>query len=383
MSTRLNAPYGGTLIQLLKPRASLAIAGLPVLTLNSVIESDVLNIGVGSFSPLTGFMGSKDFQSVCQSMRLVESALPWTIPIVFDLTEEQKRSIEGARIVVLKSATSGELIGAITPSEIYVHDKDLRIRSTYGVSDDAHPGVKLVRGMGPWLLAGEVTVFNEALPADPLAQPAAVRARLAEMGLSRVAGFQTRNVVHRAHEYLQRVALELCDGLLVHPMVGWKKSGDFKPEVVRHAYRSFIDAYYPKNRALLAFLQVAMRYAGPKEAVFHAIIRKNFGCSHFIVGRDHAGVGGYYGMYAAHEIFDSLPDLGITILKLRGPFYCSKCETIATDHSCGHDDSVRDFISGTAIRKILTEGSDPSNYIFRKEVLESLKLFAKEGFFYD
>lgn len=383
MVTSLNAPYGGKLVQRLADRDSVPKGDWPRLRVNSIVESDLINIAVGAFSPLEGFMGEKDFLSVCRETRLSGSGLPWTIPILFDLTDEEKARVGGASRVLLESAATGELIGFIEPSEIYSHDRKLRIDSTFGVDDEKHPGVKLTRAMGPWLIAGPVTAFRDALSTDPLAYPTGVRARLAEMGMRQVAGFQTRNVVHRAHEYLQRVALEVCDGLLVHPVVGWKKAGDFKPEAVRAGYRRFIDSYFPKNKALLAFLNVAMRYAGPREAVMHAIIRKNYGCSHFIVGRDHAGVGGFYDTYAAHQIFDRLPALGIEILRLREPFYCAKCESIATDRTCGHGDAEREYISGTKIRKILSEGVDPQNHIFRTEVLESLRSLNIGGLFFE
>lgn len=382
MSAALNLPYGGVLVRRISAPGSVLPDGLPVLVIDDIIESDLLNLATGAFSPLDGFMDSKTLASVCSSNRL-PGGLPWTIPIVFPLSAEQRGEIGDAALVALKSAVTGKVLGTITPSEVYAHDKEARIAATYGTSDDAHPGVKLVRGMGPFLLAGKITVREDALSPDPLAYPAGVRARLSEMGLAKVAGFQTRNVVHRAHEYLQRVALEVCGGLLVHPVVGWKKSGDFRPEAVRRGYEEFIRKFYPPKKVLLAFLKVAMRYAGPKEAVFHAIIRKNYGCSHFIVGRDHAGVGGFYGTYAAHEIFDTMPPLGIEILRLREPFYCSKCDGVATDNTCGHAESDREYISGTKVRGILTGGGDPAHHIFRTDVLESLRLLKESGLFYD
>jgi len=382
MGADLNAPYGGALVQRIVPRASVRAEGAPVLTVDEIVESDLLNLATGAFSPLDGFMDLKTLESVCTSSRLAAGGLPWTIPVVFDLTEEQRLLIKDAPLVVLKSASTGREFGTIAPAQIYPHDKDMRIAATFGTSDESHPGVKLVRGMGPHLLAGRIAVFEDALSKDALAHPAGVRARLKELGLTKVAGFQTRNVVHRAHEYLQRVALEVCGGLLVHPVVGWKKPGDFRPEAVRRGYEEFIRSFYPADKVLLAFLNVAMRYAGPKEAVFHAIIRKNYGCSHFVVGRDHAGVGGFYNTYAAHAIFDTLPPLGIEILRLREPFYCFKCDGLATDNTCGHGEADRDYISGTKVRKILTGGGDPAHHIFRKEVLHSLQEL-RGGLFYD
>lgn len=381
MSGTLNAPYGGVLVNRIAAPGSIPLAGKPALVMDDIVESDLLNIAVGAFSPLEGFMDSKTLASVCASNRLPDG-LPWTIPIAFALTDDQRAAVGQAALVALKS-TAGKIVGVIEPSEIYAHDKVGRIMATFGTSDESHPGVKVVSGMGPWLMAGKVTVFEDALSPDPLAYPAGVRARLAEMGLHKVAGFQTRNVVHRAHEYLQRVALEVCGGLLVHPVVGWKKSGDFRPEAVRRGYEEFIKGYFPAKKVLLAFLKVAMRYAGPKEAVFHAILRKNYGCSHFIVGRDHAGVGGFYGTYAAHEIFDTMPPLGIEILRLREPFYCVKCDGVATDNTCGHAESDREYISGTKVRGILTGGGDPAHHIFRTTVLDSLRPLKESGLFFE
>jgi sulfate adenylyltransferase len=382
MTAVLNAPYGGILVRRISAPGSALPKGTPLLVIDDIVESDLLNLATGAFSPLDGFMDSKTLASVCASNRLPDG-LPWTIPIAFAISAEQRREIEGAALVALKSAVTGKLVGTIAPSEVYAHDKEARISATFGTNDDAHPGVKLVRGMGPFLLAGKISAFEDALSSDPLAYPAGVRARLSAMGLNKVAGFQTRNVVHRAHEYLQRVALEVCGGLLVHPVVGWKKSGDFRPEAVRRGYEEFIRKFYPPKKVLLAFLKVAMRYAGPKEAVFHAIIRKNYGCTHFIVGRDHAGVGGFYETYAAHQIFETMPPLGIEILRLREPFYCVKCDGVATDNSCGHSDSDREYISGTKVRSILTGGGDPAHHIFRTDVLDSLRPLKESGLFYE
>ncbi len=381
MGAELNTPYGGVLVRRLAAPGSIKLDGLPVLEMDDIVESDFLNIAVGAFSPLEGFMDSKTLASVCSSNKL-PNGLPWTIPIAFALTDEQRAAVGKAKLVALKTA-AGKVAGVLEPSEIYPHDKAARILATFGTSDEKHPGVKVVSGQGPWLIAGKITAFEDALSTDPLAYPAGVRARLAEMGLTKVAGFQTRNVVHRAHEYLQRVALEVCGGLLVHPVVGWKKSGDFRPEAVRRGYEEFIRGFFPAKKVLLAFLKVAMRYAGPKEAVFHAIIRKNYGCTHFIVGRDHAGVGGYYGTYAAHEIFDTLPPLGIEILRLREPFYCAKCDGVATDNTCGHAEGDREYISGTKVRGILTGGGDPAHHIFRTDVLNSLRPLKESGLFFD
>jgi len=395
MAPGLNCPYGGTLIHRVVPRPESTFtsqaqpggrgpdADAPVLDISAVAESDLFNLATGAYSPLTGFMGQKDFEAVCREGRLTGSGLPWTIPIVLEITQAERTRIARASSVALRSSSTGTTVGVIHPSEIYRHDKALRILGTFGVDDPSHPGVQLVSATGPFLVAGEIEAYAEALSPDPLAYPSGVRARLETMQAHSVAGFQTRNVVHRAHEYLQRVALEICGSLLVHPVVGWKKIGDFKADVVRHCYRRFMDAYYPSDRTLLAFLNVAMRYAGPKEAVFHAILRKNFGCSHFIVGRDHAGVGGFYDPYAAHRVFDGLEDLGIEILRLREPFYCRSCDQVATDRTCGHAYAEREYISGTKIRALLAGGADPASHIFRPEVLASLNELKDQGLFYE
>lgn len=384
--TKLNAPYGGSLISRIEPRKKheSVLSTLPALRASQVVHSDLLNIANGSFSPLTGFMGKAEIESVCLQMRL-SSGEPWTIPIVFELTEEEKNLIGNAERIAIRAYNSEELIGIVEIKSLFAYDKEARILGTFGTTDATHPGVNLVSKAGPYALSGTVIAFAEAYENAFMntKSPKEVREALEKMNLLSIAGFQTRNVIHRAHEYLQRVALEVCGGLLVHPVVGWKKSGDFRPEAVRGAYTKFIDAFYPKEKVRLEFLNIAMRYAGPKEAVMHAIIRKNYGCSHFIVGRDHAGVGGFYSSYAAHEIFDQIPHLGIEILRLREPFYCKKCGSVATDRTCGHAESDREFISGTKVRKILSSKSEPSSDIFRPEVLEYLRHFSLEELFFE
>lgn len=381
--SRLNRPYGGELVQRVVSRLDRTAAGKTVLSINPLLEMDLMNIAMGAFSPLTAFMSSEDFTAVCRGNGLAANGLTWTIPIVFDISEEERRQVRIGEEIILRSEMTNDLVGFIVPSEVYPHDKNLHIESTFQVGSLDHPGVRLVKGMKPYLLAGEVFAFSEAIDTASLFFPRQVRERLDSMGLSEVAGFHTRNVVHRAHEYLQRVALELTGGLLIQPIVGWKKSGDFRTEVIHHAYARFIDDYYPKGRVLLAFLKTPTRYAGPKEAVFHAIIRKNFGCSHFIVGRDHAGVGSFYGAYDAHRIFDRLPHLGIEVLRLREPFYCRRCEAVASDATCGHGPEDRSYISGTEIRNCLLNGVSPGRQIFRPEILEELRRFSKADLFYD
>lgn len=379
---KLNSPYGDVLIDKVVNRSPGKLSSIP-LFLDEVQESDLINIGTGAFSPLNGFMNSQNFLSVCRESVLRSNGLPWTIPIVLDVDSEEARRVEIGTPVLLISRTTNAEIGYIVPEEVFKHDKSMHKVSTFGTVDLAHPGVARVEKMKDFLLAGEIFLFREALSTDPLSYPAQVREFLTKNEIWKIAGFQTRNVVHRAHEYLQRVAIESVGAVLVHPVVGWKKRGDFRAEVVKSAYEEFIKNYYPEKSAVLAFLKLAMRYAGPREAVFHAIVRKNYGCSHFIVGRDHAGVGDYYERYAGHKIFDSLPHLGIEILRLFEPFYCEKCDSIASEKTCGHGDENREYISGTKIRKILNDGADPRGHIFRGDVLKRIKTFSNSEIFYE
>ncbi len=374
----MNKPYGNVLTQSV-------ISELPTtdaeIDTNSLIRSEAINIAIGAFSPLSGFMNEADFNSVCTKQSLSTIPLTWTIPVVFDISQPEKVKLENKKRILLKY--NSENYGMLEVESIFQQDKKLRCQSVYGTLDESHPGVKLVSEMGNFLISGKVFVLKSYIDKYVKDTPISIREKIQKAKLNTVAGFQTRNAIHRAHEYLQRTALELCDGLLVQPVVGWKKIGDFIPEAVRASYETFIKDYFPKNKVILSFLELAMRYAGPNEAVFHAIIRKNYGCTHFIVGRDHAGVGSFYGTYDAQDIFDRLPyPLGIEILKLKEPFYCKKCECIASEKTCGHSENEREYISGTKIRNILNTGKAPNSNIFRPEVLQSLNEI-KGNLFYE
>lgn len=374
--SQLNSPYGGTLIESI---ASDRITNVPVVQIGQHTASDIFNIATGAFSPLNGFMGQSDFQSVCEHGRLYDSQLPFTIPVIWDVSSEDADKIRiGGQVEVARQSDPVPL-GYVNVSEMFPFDKQVYVESVYGTDDLSHPGVNFVQSMGDMLVAGQVFLYEHALPADQTAIPRGTRQALQEKGLTRVAGFQTRNVVHRGHEHQLRTALDVCGGLLIHPIVGWKKSGDFRPEVIRDGYRVFIDTYLPPEKVVLAFLDTTMRYAGPKEAVFHAIIRRNYGCSHFIVGRDHAGVGGFYDTYAAHQIFDRLPDLGIEILRFSGAFFCHRCGSTATDHSCGHSDEHRNYLAGQDIRALFAGGKEPDAQFLRKEVFECIKEYQRKG----
>jgi sulfate adenylyltransferase len=266
-------------------------------------------------------------------------------------------------------------VGLLEVEDIFSFSKKTWAKKVFGTDNVAHPGVGRLFRSSDIFLGGSVWLVNK--PDFEFERfnltPSETRAAIKRYGWKTVAGFQTRNVPHRAHEYLQKLALSITDGILIHPIIGWKKDGDFAPQAIIHAYRALIKYYYPKNRVIFAGLSTAMRYAGPREAVFHAIVRKNYGCTHFIVGRDHAGVGEFYGKYDAHKIFDTLPDLGITPLLLREPYYCRKCKEIVSDKVCPHGSNWHDYISGTMVRELIKNKKTIPEYIMRKEVVQILR----------
>lgn len=375
----MNKPHGGRLInRFIKQKK---IEYRCSVTLSEVALSDIYNIAEGVFSPLEGFMTQQDFLNTVN--KNICKGLSWTIPILLDIEEHESKNIKNQRYVTLKDSR-GVVVGFMDVDDIYKHNKDLHAEKVFGTKDRKHPGVNFVYEMKKYLLGGKVYVFPQKTKELAYLSPQQARDHFEELKLETIAGFQTRNVLHRAHEYLQRCALELVDGLFLQPIVGWKKSGDFTAEAVVKAYLEFVKDYYPEERVVFGTLKTAMRYAGPKEAVFHAIIRKNFGCTHFIVGRDHAGVGGYYDKYAAHQIFDEIGDIGITILKFKEPLYCSKCDLIVTEKTCGHKDKYHQEISGTLVREVLKNGHQPEHQIFRPEVYNLLeKILKKQHLFYE
>ncbi|MDO8463844.1 MAG: sulfate adenylyltransferase [Gallionella sp.] len=331
-------------------------------------------IGLGAFAPLTGFMDEKEFLSVVETLRLPSGAV-FSLPVILDIEEASVEAIRGTEVVDL--VFNGTLVGRIRPSDFFSCDRREIARKVYGTDDPDHPGVKYFYGLKPIFLGGEVELLrrtNFDISADELT-PSETKQIFRERGWKRVVGFQTRNVPHRAHEYLQRIALEHADGLFVQPLVGRKRSGDYTPEAIMRGYRALIGEFLPPHRVVLGILSTLMRYAGPREAVFHAIIRRNYGCTHFIVGRDHAGVGNWYGLYDAHELtrqFDG--DLGIEIMRLKGPYYCPKCDGIVTENTCAHLGA--DFtqqISGTYMRNILSNGNRPDLHLMRQEIVDALK----------
>ena len=333
-------------------------------------------LALGAFKPLTGFMTEGEFGSVVDHMRL-PGGEPFPLPVVLDLDDEQAGAARTSSSIQLMF--EGSAVGEVFPNSVFTCDKPGVAEKVYGTSDSRHPGVAHFMSMGEHFVGGAVRLDRRAsfeFSGHELT-PGETRAHFVAKGWKTVVGFQTRNVPHRAHEYLLRLALEQADGLFIQPLVGRKKAGDYTPSAILTAYRKLIDGFLPRERVLLGVLSTAMRYAGPREALFHAIIRRNYGCTHFIVGRDHAGVGNYYGKYEAHELAHRFEDeIGIRILRFAGPYYCAICSEIVTERTCPHPESdpqaVTD-ISGTDLRAMLVGGSPPAPELLRRDILESLR----------
>ncbi len=374
----LIAPHGGKLnTREATGDAAKALAdrakSLPQRALNSRESADLEMLANGGFSPLDGFMTQAQYKGVVDSMTLPDG-LPWSIPVTLSVSKEQANAFKGE--IALTDA-GGTPMAIMTVSETFPYDKQHEAEKVYRTTEDKHPGVAAVYEQDELLAGGQVEVFqrlsNPTFPEYRL-DPAQTRAAFAERGWKRVVGFQTRNPVHRAHEYIQKAALEITDGLLLHPLVGDTKADDIPADVRMECYKVLLDNYYPKDRVILSVLPAAMRYAGPREAVFHAIMRKNYGCSHFIVGRDHAGVGNYYGTYDAHGIFDDIDPvrLGITPLFFDHTFFCKRCEGMASSKTCPHGADERVSLSGTQVRDFLSKGVEPPHEFSRPEVARVL-----------
>jgi len=378
----LISPHGGSLINRLASDAEAAeirarAESLPKVVLNSRQASDFEMIATGGLSPLTGFMRSAEYAEVIETRHLPGGKLAWTIPITLAPEDSVSAAIGIGQEVALYYEDGSTLAGVIAVSEKYPLRKQKEAEHVYRTTDQAHPGVAAVFEQGETALAGEIRAV--ALPPytdfpGHRLTPEQTRAAFAERGWKTVVAFQTRNPIHRAHEYLQKCALEMVDGLLVHPLVGATKGDDIPADVRMKCYVALLDNYYPKERTLLAVNPAAMRYAGPSEAIFHAIIRKNYGCTHFIVGRDHAGVGNYYGTYDAQTIFDEFDPSAIEIvpLKFEHSFWCNACEGMASGKTCPHGREQHVALSGTKVREMLRAGEVPPMEFTRPEVAQIL-----------
>ncbi len=378
----MSTPHGGKLIDrtVASPEAERELReeakGLRKLTLTGRELNDLALIAIGAISPLTGFMTRADYESVVPTMRLA-NGLPLSIPVVLAVDREEAPT-PGSRAALYDG--EGALRGVIEVQDVFEYDKKREAENVYRTDDEKHPGVAALYERKDVLIGGPVWVLPRERDPENLT-PAQTRAEFERRGWKTIVGFQTRNPVHRAHEYIQKCALEMVDGLLLHPLVGETKGDDIPADVRMRCYRALLDNYYPSDRVLLSTLPAAMRYAGPREAIFHAMMRKNYGCTHFIVGRDHAGVGSYYGTYDAQKLFDefSIDELGIMPLKFENSFYCRRCQSMGSKKTCPHDPENHVSLSGTAVRAMLRAGELPPPEFSRPEVAQILIEASREA----
>ena len=353
---------------------------LKKVVISSRESGDLIMLGIGGFTPLTGFMGHADWLSVCTTMQMT-NGLFWPIPITLSTTPTTADTITIGEDVALVDSESGEIMGTMTVTEKYSIDKDLECREIFRTNDIAHPGVKMVMEQGDVNLAGPVKVLSQGeFPtkyADTYMTPAQTRELFEAKGWKTIAAFQTRNPMHRSHEYLAKIAIEICDGVMVHSLLGALKPGDIPAEVRQEAISVLIDKYFVKNTVVQSGYPLDMRYAGPREALLHALFRQNYGCSHLIVGRDHAGVGEYYGPFDAQTIFEKIPAgaLQTQPLKIDWTFWCNACGGMASTKTCPHTPADRVLVSGTKLRKALSEGEAVVENFSRPEVLEVLRAY--------
>jgi sulfate adenylyltransferase len=377
-------PHGGTLIHRIVSDVEAATlreeaGSLPKIELSSKQACDLEMIAIGAFSPLTGFACKADFESICNTMRLADGTV-FPIPVTLAVDDDVKATLsEGGRAALYHA--DGTLLAVMDVTEIYGHNRDIEMNGVFRTTDEAHPGVKAVMDEGDWLVGGDIhvlTVTPEQEPGEQFTEyrlpPAATRAAFEAKGWSTVAAFQTRNPIHRAHEYLCKCATEICDGLLIHPLVGETKPGDIPADVRMKCYETIIEHYFVPEYTMLSVMPAAMRYAGPREAVLHAIVRQNYGISHFIVGRDHAGVGDYYGTYDAQEIFNDIneSDLAVTPLKFEHAAWSNKAQGMVSAKTFPKIKGDQIFLSGTKVRELLAQGERPPAEFSRPEVADVL-----------
>ncbi len=383
MTTHLVPPHGGgQLTPLLLNDDELFVElekakSLPVVPMTSMETSDLIMMAIGAFSPLSGFMNQEDYKNVVDHMHLADGTL-WPIPITLSISEDLANSVSIGSQVALRDEESGELMGSMAVTEKYGYEKSHEAKMVFRTDEESHPGVSKLMAQKDILISGPVKVFSEGPYPEQFGRhfgrPAETRALFEEKGWNTIAAFQTRNPIHRSHEYCTKIALEVTDGLFIHPLVGKLKSGDIPADIRMKCYEVLLKNYYPEDRVILKVYPMEMRYGGPREAVLHAIFRQNYGCSHLIIGRDHAGVGNTYGPFDAQKIFTDIgaEELQIKPLKIDWTFWCHKCDGMASMKTCPHGKEDRVLISGTDLRKQLSEGQHPPKEFSRPEVAEIL-----------
>ncbi len=359
-------PHGGVLVNRI---TKVDPSGLLSIQISEDLANDVENIADGIFSPLEGFLGKEDFESVVSRGRL-SNGLAWTIPIVLDVDESTASKMKDAGDALLQNP-QGLGVAVLHVDETFCFDKEKTAQGVYGTTDSSHPGVAKTMSMKDYLVGGKIDYIQR--PEDSEIRkyrlaPKQTREAFAQAGWKTICAFQTRNPPHVAHEMLQKTSITTRDGVFVNPIIGKKKSGDFVDDVIVKCYETMIKLYYPENRCKLGTLHTEMKYAGPKEAIHHAIMRQNYGCTHIIIGRDHAGVGKFYDPFAAQKIFDDYPELDISPVFFPAFFYCKQCLTYTTPKACPHDDDAKEQISGTKLREMIQNDQAPSEFILRPEV---------------
>lgn len=367
-------PHGGKLVNRITQKNT---NGMFSVSVSEDLANDVENIADGIFSPLEGFLSKPDFDSVITKGRL-SNDLAWTVPIVLDVDKDSAQKAKDFKDIALQ--TTHGVFAILHVEDSYTFDKTKTSQAVYGTTDINHPGVAKTMSMNDYLLGGKIDYIKRP-DADPIRKyrltPNDTRKAFSDAGWKTIAAFQTRNPPHVTHEMLQKESFLSCDGVFVNPLIGKKKSGDFIDQVILESYLAMISNYYPNNRCTLATLHTEMRYAGPKEAIHHAIMRQNYGCTNIIIGRDHAGVGKYYSPFAAQDIFSDYPDLDIKPLFFPAFYYCKKCLAFTNERACPHSPDFHEQISGTKLRQIIDEGKSPSEFIMRPEVVKVIQSFKK------